>query len=476
MALGQYQLVIGKEDFARGMSTSDNTNDGGFSPLSNQVNLIANKGVLHMPALPTDKSTNVAGEIIASAEDPLLLGADRVFVDDEGQYYTWNGTTMTLARTDSTNPSGYSAGKTDMEAFDGSVFTTTSTTLVKWIVDTTFTDNFITGLNGSVPHPLLRFEGYLYFGDGNLLKRIDDASDTTPTTMLTLDSQENIVALGIDPGSGKMLISTTQGLNISDTRANTNRVGYYDGYSDKFLRIVQVEDMVTAFWSTGGNVIVGYGPRIGEWTGSGISLLRELNVDYDNNDLPYKQKGFFAGDIFYLIEGTQLLAFGDVLPGNRVFYYALKNQVNSNDFTHAAHLGQGVIGVAFATDKFYTWNSLSVASNNTQEWYSNKYEFDDDVWIRKIRIFWANAISNNVDVGSARIYSENGLVTEIGQSGLIDLRNSTGGTVYYTELSDRTGFASVKLSTLQIYVSQDLLNQGIRKIVVYFDQANRSSN
>lgn len=83
--------------------------------------------------------------------------------------------------------------------------------------------------------------------------------------------------------------------------------------------------------------------------------------------------------------------------------------------------------MAFATDKFYTWSVTSVSTSNTQTFYSNKYEFEDDVWIRKIRIFWDSAITNNVDPGSLSIISENGVETSIGQSGLIDLRNTTGG-------------------------------------------------
>lgn len=54
-------------------------------------------------------------------------------------------------------------------------------------------------------------------------------------------------------------------------------------------------DSILEFW---GQVVVGYGPRIGEFTGSGISLLRELNVGFDNNELPYKQHGCFIGKHF----------------------------------------------------------------------------------------------------------------------------------------------------------------------------------
>lgn len=470
MALGKKLFQWDASDMIKGMSTSDDLADGGFSPNTDAVNLIASPGIAYSPASPTDKSTNVAGEIIASCEDPQFLGSDRVFVDDEGQFYTWNGTTMTLARTDTT-PNNYVQGKTDMAAFDGSVFATSDDTLVKWTVDSSFSATFVTGLNANVPHPLLNFENFLYIADGNLLKRINDASDSTPDTMLTLSSLQTIVALSIDPGSGKMLISTTQALNLSSTRSNTNKVLYYDGFSNKVMKVVPVDDMITAFPFTEGQLYAAYGQNLGIWNGAGVTFLRKFDLSFSNESLLYKQHFTSNGPTLYFIEGRKIIAHGPIREsGEKVFYPAFKNQVNSNSLTHIANLGQNILGMAFATDKFYTWSITSTASSNTQDLYSNEYEFDNELWIRWIRIIYKNQISNNVDPGSLRLYDQDGLITAINpaQSGIIDLRNTSGAASAVKDLLN----INYRAKQIQFELLLDTVNPGIRRIIFYGELAN----
>lgn len=451
------------------MSSSDNLSDGGFSPSTDAVNLIAEPGIMYSPAQPTDKSTNVVGSIIASSEDPQFLGADRVFVDTGGHYYTWNGTTMTLARTDGTNPTGYSSGKTDMNAFDGSVFTTTNTTLVKWIVDSVFTDNFVTGLNTNVPHPLLTFRGFQFIGDGNLLKRMNDASDSTLDTILILPTLQNIVALGIDPGSGQILISTTQGLNVSDTRSNSNKVLYYDGSSPQPIKTVNVDEMITAFYPVASFMYIGYGQNLGYWNGSGIQFLRRLNIPFSNDSLLYKQHFTNIGTTLYCIENTQILAHGPINSGgNREFYYAYKNNVNSNSLLHIAAIGQNILSMAFATSKFYTWSTTSVATTNTQTFYSNETEFDDEYWLYRVRIIYRNQVNNNVDPGSIRFLDQDGIIS-IGSNTLLDLKNTSGAASAYKDILN----INVKIKQIQTELLLDTVNPGIRRIIGYGDIANK---
>lgn len=470
MALGKKIFEIDFQSWVKGMSSSDDIPDAGFSSSTDAVNLIASPGIMYQPAQPTDKSTNVVGRIIASSEDPQLSGADRVFVDNEGHYYTWNGTTMTLARTDGTNPSGYTEGKTDMSAFEGSVFTTTSTTIVKWTVDSSFTDNFITGLNGSVPHPLLYFNSRLYIGDGNLLKRINDASDNTPDTILTLTSQQNIVTLGIDPGTGLMLISTTQGLNISDTRSNTNLVLIYNPPAAQPTRIIPVDDMVTAFPFTEGQLYAAYGQNLGLWNGAGVSFLRKMNVAFLNDELMYKQHFSSIGPTLYFIEKTKIIAHGPVRQkGDKVFYPAYKNNVNSNNLNHIANIGQGVLALGFDTDKFYTWSTTSVSTTNTQTFFSNVIDFDNEYWLRWLRIIYKTGVSNNVDPGSIRFLDENGINQTVGQSGLFDLRNTSGATSAFKDIIN----INLRLKQVQTNLLMDTVNPGVRRIIGYGEDANK---
>lgn len=477
MALGKKIFEIDFTHFVKGMSTSDDISDGGFSPNTDAVNLIADPGILYEPGQPTDKSTNVVGSIIASSEDPAGT-LTRVFVDDEGHYYTWNATTMTLARTDATNPSGYIQGKTDMNAFDGSVFATTSTTVVKWTVDTTFTDNFITGLNSLVPHPLLTFEGYQYIGDGNVLKRMTNATDNTPDSILTLSTNQNIVALGIDPGSGKMLISTIQGFSLSLTSSNTNKVLFYDGFSNKALRVVPVDSTVTAFPFTEGQLYCAYGQNLGLWNGAGITFLRKFEVTFLFTQLFYKQHFTSIGPTLYFIENTRIVAHGPVRQGgDKVFYPAYKNQVNSNALTHIANLGavsttQSILlSIGFATDKFYTWDTTAISTSNTQNFLSNVIDFDNEYWLRWIRIIWKTQVTSNVDPGSLRLRDQDGIVNSINPtlSGLVDLKNVSGAASAFKDLNN----INAKLKQVQVEMILDTVNPGIRRIIGYGEIADK---
>ena len=466
MALGKKIAELDWRDMVLGMSTSDEMSDGGFSPSTTQVQLTNSPGVAFMPALQADASTNVTGEIIASCEDGQAVSSvDRCFLDDEGHYYTWNGTAMTLARTDGAN--NYVQGKTDMVGFDGSVFATSDDTVVKWTVDSSFDASFVTGLQSNVPHPLLVYENNMYLGDKNVLKRFTDASDATPDSILTLPTNQTIVALSVDPGSGKMLISVTQALNISGTLNQVDRVLYYDGQSNKADKVVLVDEMITAFFPVGSYLYVGYGQNVGYWNGAGIEFLRKLsNITFNNERLLYKQHFTNNGTTMYCIDGDQILAHGPIYSsGPRVFYYALKNSAAAN-FTHVASIGSNKLGVAYATDKFATWDSASVATGSSHTLYTNVFDFDDEMWIRRIRIIWGTQVSNGTDPGSLNIYNEDGLVT-VGSVSNFDLVNSSGAA-----MASKTIEVSAKLKQIQVALAISNLNPGVHRIIVYGEPAN----
>lgn len=477
MALGKKFWVFDESDLIKGVSTSDDLGDAGFSPLTDAINPIASPGVLYQPAQPTDKSTNVVGEVIASCEDPLVSGADRVFLDDEGHFYTWNGTTMTLKRTDGAH--NYVQGKTDMTAYQTAVFATSDTTVVKWTVDSGFDAAYYTftgatgATDGSVPHPCLTYEDNIYYGNHQLLLRQTGVS-TAPAVVLTLPEDRIIVALAIDPGSGKMLISTTGNLNLSDTKNCLAKVYYYDGQSNKTQKVVQVEQMITAFPTSEGGLFAAYGNNLGYWNGSGVTFLRNFSeITYNNNYLFYKHHFTNIGSTLYFVVMTRIYAYGPVRQGgNHVFYPAFKNSV---DLTHVANIGSGTLAFAYATDKFYTWNTTDVSTSNTQTFYTNENplsNFNDGVWLRRIKIFWKSQVSNNVDPGSLRILNEDGVVTSIGQTGLFDLLNSSGAASAVKEIVVGGG-TGLRLNQIQLNMILVNVNPGIRRIVFYGEPANQ---
>lgn len=474
MALGKKLFEISDKEIIAGMSSSDDLADGGFSPLTDAINLLAEPGVIYQPAQPTDKSTNVVGNIIASCPDPQFGGSQRVFIDDAGHYYTSNSVgNMTLAQTDSSGNT-YGAAFTHASAFGGSIFATSEQNAIRYSTSgPIFTTNYATFTNQNVMHPNIVYIDFLYYGDKNLLLR--QASDSTsPATILTLTPEQNIIALGIDPGSGLLLISTTTQLNASDTVPTVNKVHYYDGSSAQPQKTIIVDDMVTAFYPVGGNIYVTYANNLGYWSGAGIQFLRKLNnIPYSNfgpTTLPYRQHLTNIESTLYVIDGNQILAHGPVRQnGNKVFYYAFKNQTSGNNILyHICNFGSGLLAMSFLTNKFYTWDTMNTASSNTQMFESNSVDFDDEMWIRRCRIVWRNQVTNNASPGSIRFKDQDGIVSNFGNGGLVVMRNVSGAPSAFFDVLN----IDIKVKQVQIEMLLDTLNPGIRRIILYGDPAN----
>lgn len=483
MALGKKIFDITYKNWAKGMSTSDDLPDAGFSPLSDAVNLITQPGVMYQPAQPTDSSTNLLGEIIASCEDPTGNAA-RLFVSSRsgtspsdsqaGRFYSMATTAVLTLRGSVDNSAVYVQGKTDMIGYKGEVYVTTATTIVRWQQPATFNTSFFSFNSATSPHPAIVFEDNAFYGDGNLLLRQDTAG-VAPSTILTLPAGQIIVTLGIDPGSGKMLISLINQNNISNTINSQPFVGYYDGFSNKLLKIVQVDAMVTAFPFTEGQLYAAYGQNLGLWNGAGITFLRQFDIDFDNTQLLYKHHFASAQSTLYFIEKTRVIAHGPVRQGGeKVFYPAYKNNINANNLTNISYIGSLVsstkyyLGLSFADAKFYYWGINDISTSNSQVFYTDSIEFDNEYWIYWIRIVWKNQVNTNVDPGSIRFYDQDGIVN-IGSNSLQDLKNTSGAPSAIKDILN----VDIRVKQFQVELLLDTVNPGVRRIIVYGDIANK---
>lgn len=351
--IGAKSIEISSENLIEGMSTTPYLTDGGFSNETSSINLTAVPGLAYSQGPVTFATGTIAGALIASCEDPTPItgGFVRLLVDNLGNFYTLSGSTIANVHTDGTNPTKYTAGMTDMIGFaktygaNGTVLTTNQVGIVSWIINAnTFNDTFFSFTNQSgVPHPALVYQNNAYYGDGNVLYR-QSAPDATPLSVLVLAAQQTIVTLGIDPGSGLMLISTVDGLNYSDTLNKVTMIQYYDGVSPQVRKQVITEDMITAFHPVGAILYVTYGSNVGYWSGSGVKFLRELNIQLVGANLAYKHHVSHIDTTLYVVEGSSVLAYGDVIRGKApVFYYPF---VAISAISMIANLGSEQLGVA----------------------------------------------------------------------------------------------------------------------------------
>lgn len=414
--IGTKSFEIDAKDFIKGMTSSSNLTDGGFSNQSQGINLLVTPGVLSFASSAVDKSANLAGAMLASCEDSALAGEDKLFLsrssNGNGKFYTYSdGTGLTLKRTDASNH--YQFGASDMAFYEDSVFATSFEAITKWTVDSVFNTSFATFTNTAYPHPVLVYEGNIFYGDKNLLLR-QVGTGGTPTTILTLTVEQTITALGIDPGSGNMLIATTTAQNVSDTRTAPAKVHYYNGYSNKTLKTVIVDDIVNAFYPVASTVFLSYGQSLGYWNGAGIQFIRKFSWTFDNTALAYRNHFSNIGTTLYVIEGRTIEAYGEVIGGaSRVFRYIFKD--NSHDLSMITNLGQNKLGIGGATsitnatgNVFYSFDTSSIASLGLADFYSLRYNFERPVTFQSVVIEYNSAMptDGNTIAGVAVIGSD----------------------------------------------------------------------
>ncbi len=474
--IGKKELIITAEDFVKGMSTSPDISDGGFSNETDNVNLTFSPGLIYAPAagVDSDTDTRLTGNIIASSPDMELIAANnRLLVGDNDTYYKYNGTKIIAAPYTGGTASTTSAGFTDIITYRGEAYVSCKERIKRWQSNNTITDlgSFTTA---TVPHPMIVYENNFYAADANLLLQAT-AVNTMPTTILTLDVNQVIMAIGIDPGSGLMLISTTSTTDTSGTLPAINKLLWYDGNSQKVTKAVLIEDCIYGFHTVGGTTFVGFGKNIGYINGSGISFLRKLkNVTNIQAELPYKHHFSHIANTLYVLDGKQILAFGEILPGAKKFYYAFNNNVNTNKYISIGDGGGGKLVFSFATTKFYSFDTTSVSTTNTIALVTNEYNFPRPITLLGAYIEYGSAVVNNDDNRSLGYSYENTgagytLLRIDNQVGTSGLKNLTGGSIYFTD--NILGFFPSKVRVLKLRYIVSSANTALKRIIIYYNIA-----
>lgn len=475
--LGSRTITIDKTQFLQGMSSSDHAEDGGFSNRSVNVNLLTEPGTLNATNTYTnDLSASIAGTIVATSNDGNSLGNLRYVLTTtdvaggDGKYYTVaSDYTTTLRQTDTAND--YIPENVDMVQYRLEVYTTTETdiTLATGTNLTTFdaswwvTTKTRTALNSGNRHPLLVFEGSLWIGDKNLLHKWDGTTATH--SFLVLPTEQTITALGIDPGTGKMLISVTEGTNAANTHPKTAKILTYDGFSPKPLRAVIVDDTVNAIYPVGGTVYMTYGQRLGYWTGSGIAFLRRLkNITVSTTttsaDLIYKQRITNIGNTLYVVDGSLILAFGEITNGRKVFYYPLQNNFSAANFIAIFNIGNNRLGVSYAAAKLYTYDMSTASTIASMVLYTNKYSFPQPTIIKTIYLEYSGDISAAASPGSLAIIDENGTATSLESP-----TNNTSGNIRRIMVHG----PDKKVMAMQLLYTASTVVVGLERIVIKYD-------
>lgn len=489
--VGQQQLIIDWRTWLKGMSSSSEIDDGGFSPESDGFNLIGKPGVLYGPSAEVDADTDLrlTGEIIASCPDMVGTSAtERLLLTDDGSAHSYNGTKIAQVAQAIGGTNTWAKFFSDLIIFAGEAYATSKQNIVRWQSTFTFNNAFFafdTTYGNVIPHPMIVFENNLFIAskDSNgaaILLRMTAAAGT-PATILTLTAEQVITALGIDAGTGRMLIATTNTLNINLTLPGINKLHWYDGFSNKTLKTVIIEAPITGFHSHGGEIFVGYGGnKIGRINGSGIEFMRTLlDVFLDSDYLPTKHSFASIGETMYVLDGKWILAYGEVIKGaGKIWYYCGRNKINTNRIRALFHAGLGKLGLSFDTTKLYilavsslTASVLEIAPTTVDAFklYTNNIDFPRPIYPRSLQLefvesFTQNAGGTTLTVSYYDNYSPSGITTV----GTLVRRNRPLSSPVQDEI---VGFISNRKTTMLKFFISHTAVKGLRRIILFYDFA-----
>lgn len=476
--IGKSQIQLGADQIISGMSSSDFATDGALGVASTGLNPFVQPGTMYALANGVNFSSSVSGNVIASAEDaqaPLTASLNRVFVDDSGNYYTYNGTVITLTNTATTNAGGYTAGKTDMVAFSGKMYVTTtiggSGDIDRWDSGTLVLENSWwiatkgqSAMADNVPHPLLAYQGNLYVADKNVLNTIT-AAGTIAIGVLTLNSNEMIYALGIDPVTGLMMVSVQVTVNYGDNTASKYFVYLYDGISAKSTRKIPTDDLITAFYNVEGIVFVGAGQMLGQWNGNGVTFLRKFkNVGLLGTDLAYKHHFTNTRNILHVVDGPNVLSYGSVVAGKKGFFYTAFPLSGTNHLTAVIPMGNNKIAIAYATNHFVIYD-LSSTGTATGTLYFNNIYFPRPIFVRRMRVITTGIVHTGSTDITANITDEKGNTLPIAAAN--NTISVPTGTTYVKDFD----YSQAEVQAIQPIIAISNNNYGIVRVYIYYDIA-----
>lgn len=458
------------------MASSDYALDGGFSPNSYNINLRPVPGVLYATGPETFNSTTLSSPFIASAEDSQATTSyNRLFVDGSANYYTWDGTTLTKAKT-GTATSHYTFGKTDMASFNNETYVTLDDDVALWNTSSgTLTESWWvstkskTGLNSSLPHPMLVYNNVLWIADGNTLHNVDSGAIDTTYDALTLNAGELIYALGIDPLTGLMLMSVQMTIDYQNDLSSRYFIYMYDGVSTKPRRIIPVEDLITAFYNVGGVTYVGYGQNLGQLApySGGIQFLRKLgNTTVVGTDLLYKHHFANIGETLYFVDGQNVVAYGPTIQKGPPVFYNLYQQNAAFHIGLIANAGHNTLALSYPTASNNVFSTIDVTSTSAGAslFYSQKINFPRKVWVRLVRIVTTGiATTNSSGIGGVALIDDTQHIFTPATQTFV---NTASASQYVFEFP-----FSRELQTCQLRISQGTQGFGIVRVIIFYDAA-----
>jgi len=418
-------LTIDFKNYVLGESQTTRTPDKGFSPESYGLSLIYEKGTLYFGGSETDRSTNLEGEVICITNDPNFLGNDAFILDDEGKYYTLDGSTLTKRQTDSTNT--YALGTSDFLRYKGAAYATAQQEAIYIVgsdletsIDTTWwsTTRGHGALQLGYRHPLEIVEDTLYLGDKNYIHTWDGT--TSVAQAMSLPEGVNITTLRRHPDGQHLIAFCGVTANYSHTRNGGGLIYIIDTVNLEWIREIPTESQVEGSKNVGGIVYVTYGDKCGYFNGDGITWLRDLT----SGSVTYSHQITNAEDILIIRDGAYALAYGDLGGGGKVWWRAYRANTTGTALTAVGYKGNYtiIIGYTDTTSSVEKLAEVNLKGTGVAgAFYSNKELAGQNIAVRRIEVDHTQTPASGTNAFSIS------LLSRVGTS------KYASGTITYTD-------------------------------------------
>lgn len=482
---GKHQIQIAGDQFAGGLATSDYLGDGGIGTGSQNLSLSATPGVVRASKATTATGDPLTTYFVASAEDPRSTdstNAKRIYIDSSGQLFSTDGAAISIRKL-LVGTTGWVTEVSDMVSFAGDLYATKTSDVVKITVPSDITTSWTadesywvgtkgqTSLNTSAVHPLLIYQNFLWIGDANKLHTIS-SSGTAAAAVLTLDSNERVQCLGVDPGTGLMLIGVNASYVVNDATSFRSYIYQYDGYSSKPRRKIPIEGMINSIYVSGGSVYVTVDNVVNVWNGNGLTFLRRLtNIPPVSTYLPSKARITSCQDTLLVADGNQILAYGNVANGKKVWYPVYTGPTAPDLVFHISYIGNNtnvsgytspIISVNYGLTKLTFLEPLSTASTGTGILYGTKINLERPINMFEMEVF-TTGITTTAGIGEIALIDEEGNTVKPTVSSFV----VGTGTIQRFQFN----FGGRKFRSLQPKITMGTQSFGIIRLVMYYDVA-----
>ena len=308
------------------------------------------------------------------------------------------------------------------------------------------------------------YRNLLYIGDGINVSTLNTAGTYTPN-VLTLGPKEKIVAMGIDPSTGLLMLSVSTIFDKDDSIASSKMVYLWDGISTTPSRKIWVDDLITAFINVEGQVYVGQGLIVGVWNGNGVTYLRKLlNASLTQNDLLYKHHMCNTRNILHVVDGFNVVSYGTVMGQTKGWFNtAYVPNTPTNHIYSISPIGPNKITIAAATNKLWQFDYSAVTAGQITLYFNNIY-FPRPIFVRRVRAI-TTGITTTSGLGGIFILDENG--NAVAPTSPKNQFVVASGTKYVFDFD----YSSLKLQGLQLRFTFDTQATGFVRFIIYYDIA-----